>query len=89
MSPVATKLYRVAVAIATVVAALRIGRGVWRLLRPSHPWDGGDLGMRWREVHAWFDGLPVYGQILTADYPPGSYTIFWPFLGWTDLDGGR
>ena len=33
-------------------------------------------------MQAWFAGIPVYGNILTAVYPPASYAILWPFLGW-------
>jgi hypothetical protein len=89
MTLVSGRASRIVLAIGGVIAALRIGRGLERLLFPTHDWDAGDLGMRWREVHAWFDGLPVYGQIPTADYPPGSYPVFWLFIGWADFGVGR
>jgi hypothetical protein len=89
MTLVSGRASRIVLAIGGVIAALRIGRGLERLLFPTHDWDAGDLGMRWREVNAWFDGLPVYGQIPTADYPPGSYPAFWLFIGWADFGVGR
>ncbi|HUF71081.1 MAG TPA: glycosyltransferase family 87 protein [Longimicrobiales bacterium] len=77
------------VAVAGVIAALRVGFGVRRLLFPTHEYDGGDLVLRWREVQAWFEGAAVYGTIGSADYPPASYPMFWPFIGWTDIAVGR
>jgi hypothetical protein len=41
-----------------------------------------DLKKRHIEVGAWFAGEPVYGAIESADYPPASYPVFWPFIGW-------
>ncbi len=45
--------------------------------------------MRWLEVQYWFAGLPVYGGLEHADYPPASYVMLWPALGWLDVDGAR
>ncbi len=44
-----------------------------------------DFGLRYIETNAWFGGDQVYGAIDTADYPPASYAIFWPFMGWLSL----
>jgi hypothetical protein len=38
--------------------------------------------MRQQEVKAWFRGEPVYGAVATAVYPPASYAILWPLVGW-------
>ena len=35
------------------------------------------------EVQAWFAGQPVYAAIGCAVYPPATYVLLWPFLGWT------
>ena len=48
-----------------------------------------DLLFRYLEVQTWFAGKQVYGAIETADYPPASYAIFWPFLGWASLAMAR
>ncbi len=86
---VRSRLYLGAVVIAGAAAALRLWFALERLLFPVHRFDAGDLGMRWREVQAWFSGQPVYGRILTADYPPASYPVFWPFIGWVGFDHAR
>ena len=51
-----------------------------------------DLGSRYKEVQLWFAGLPVYrivpdetGIFPPGDYPPASYTILWPLVGWLPL----
>ncbi len=41
-----------------------------------------DLEQRYREVLAWFSGETVYGEINTAVYPPASYTMLYPSVGY-------
>lgn len=48
-----------------------------------------DFIRRYIETIAWFGGEQVYGAIDTADYPPASYAIFWPFMGWLTLPAAR
>ena len=40
-------------------------------------------------VHRWFASLPVYSEISSAVYPPATYAILWPFLGWLESDEAR
>jgi hypothetical protein len=54
--------------------------GLWQV----HP-GAIDLKQRYEEVHYWFAGKSVYGQLKTATYPPASYAIVWPLLGWLTL----
>ena len=75
---------RTVLGMAAAAAAVRLGFAFERLLFPSGRFDAGDLRMRWEETQAWFAGLPVYGAIPTADYPPAGYPVLWPFIGWTD-----
>jgi hypothetical protein len=77
-------LLRLAVALMAVLALLKLGDEFFRLLWASG-FGANDLALRHRDVQAWFEGLPVYGQIATAVYPPASYAILWPFLGWLDI----
>ena len=56
---------------------LSLGKQIWRLL-----WDTGWLGavdLKWRhgEVHSFFAGRRVM-----SPYPPASYAILWPLIGW-------
>ena len=59
-------------------------RQITRHRAVSAAWTSGCAGWRCR---AWFAGLPVYGSLEHADYPPASYAILWPALGWLDLAG--
>jgi len=59
--------------------------------------DGGqnaaDLRARHDEVQRWFSGKPVYGEVVDggvgATYPPQSFVVLWPFLGWNTLSAAR
>jgi hypothetical protein len=80
----------------TCVAVSMAAAAVWRLghALPLLIWgEGGysafDLQLRHREVGRWFAGLSVYGDIERGDYPPASYLILWPLLGWLDVFGAR
>ena len=53
------------------------------------PWAALDLEYRYAEVQRWFAAMPVYGELENADYPPASYVILWPLLGWLPLEAAR
>jgi hypothetical protein len=70
--------------------------GLWRLSTAlpflmwvaelPHPTD---LHARFHETSGWFAGIferPVGGR---ADYPPASYIVLWPLLGWLTLEHAR
>jgi hypothetical protein len=49
-----------------------------------------DLAMRFVGVGHWFAGGPLLGPLAPPmPYPPASYAILWPFLGWLDLSSAR
>jgi hypothetical protein len=82
-------LMRVAVVLLVVCAAVKLGMDVPRLLwAPPRP-NAVDLALRHREVHAWFAGQPVYRELKRAIYPPATYVMLWPFVGWLDLAPAR
>ena len=80
---------RLAVAVLSVCALLKLGEGFWRLLSPSSVTGANDLKFRHAEVQQWFAGQPVYAQSSYAVYPPASYAMLWPLLGWLDLLAAR
>ncbi len=41
-----------------------------------------DLLLRYTEVREWFAGRPVYGVVESADYPPATYLLLFPFVHW-------
>lgn len=91
-----TMLLRIAVGLMAVAAVVWLGYEFWRLLgEPAHigPWKvhlgAIDLKMRYQEVHKWFAGEPVYRELKDAVYPPASYAILWPLLGWLKLTAAK
>lgn len=85
---------RLAVTLMSVLALVWLGYQFWRLLSEADPiWASSpvgavDLKMRHEEVHGWFAGIPVYGGPNTG-YPPASFVLFWPLLGWLELTPAR
>src|SRR5215475_11010952 len=63
-----------------------------KLLWEQPPWGAADLKMRYQEVQLWFSGNPVYSgqaQAMHAVYPPASYAMLWPLLGWLAFTPAR
>ena len=83
--------------IMAIAAAGWLGYQFWRLLSPAPPiWPTSprgavDLLQRYNEVNHWYavPGQRTYYTIGTAVYPPASYVILWPFVGWTDAMTAR
>jgi hypothetical protein len=48
-----------------------------------------DLKIYHRWVQQWFAGLPLYTGPKPADYPPASFALLWPLLGWPELELAR
>jgi hypothetical protein len=65
---------------AAVTAALRWNGALEALvITPDAPVD---LLIRMDEVRRWFSGVTIYNDSHSANYPPASYTLLWPLLGW-------
>ena len=77
-----TTVLRVAVLIMIAIALVLLPYEFWRLVWYQGKTGAIDLGQRYREVHIWFAGQSVYTQNIQRTYPPASYVILWPFLGW-------
>ena len=56
-------------------------------------WGGAiDLTLRHRETHQWFAGQRVMSDSIPGGfvtYPPASYAIMWPLLGWLPVGPAR
>jgi hypothetical protein len=73
----------VAVTLMAVAAAYRLPVELGRLVfEPPGRGAAMDLLFRYAEVHAWFAGQPAYGVIESADYPPASYLLLFPWVHW-------
>lgn len=83
--------FLLAAAVVMFGAALaRVPSELWRLAaEPVGHGAAGDLRFRFIEVREWFSGRPVYGIIESADYPPASYLILIPLVGWPTLEMAR
>jgi len=87
-----TMLLRIAVGLMAFAALIWLGYEFWRLIwQPTdigtvriHP-GAIDLKLRHVAVHRWFAGERVYGAMRTETYPPASYVLLWPFLGWLEV----
>lgn len=77
------------VAYLAIAAVGRLSYALPRLVGDVEPWSAIDLKYRFREVEQWFSGGPVYGVLDGAVYPPASYVVLWPFIGWGSLDTAR
>jgi hypothetical protein len=64
----------------------RLEDGFSRLLWA--PAEAIDLKIRRAETRNWFAGQPVYTH-QAAVYPPASFALLWPLLGWLPLDAAR
>jgi hypothetical protein len=63
-----------------------------KLLRAEEPWGAVDLRYRYDEVQLWFAGRSVYfnqSNAIHAVYPPATYAILWPLMGWVEFFHAR
>lgn len=76
-------------AVMLCAAFFRLKYEIPRLLFDEGALGAIDLRIFHEFVHAWFSGLPVYGTMETANYPPASFLILWPLVGWVSETGAR
>ena len=79
----------IVVAALALLAAERLAVGFHALVAGGDRRAAVDLLSRRTEVQSWFAGEPVYGRIASAIYPPATYAMLWPLLGWTTPTAAR
>src|SRR5262245_45550348 len=84
-----TRILQVALTLMMLAAPPRVEFGLSRLLGEHAPQGAIDLKLRYNELHNWFSGTTVYGKMRTAVYPPATYVMLWPFLGWLTVTSAR
>jgi hypothetical protein len=84
-----TTFLRLAIVLMAVLALLKLGTEFWRLLLDTGPNGAKDLRYLHELVYRWFTGRHVYSDLKTAVYPPASYVILWPLLGWLAVTPAR
>lgn len=82
-------LLRIAISLMAVVAIVWLGYEFWRLLWQTGRWGAIDLRILQAWVNNWFAGVPLYGEVKSALYPPATYAILWPLLGWLAFSSAR
>ena len=73
----------------TLAAGARLTAGVVDLLWQPPPSGASDLAKRHFEVELWFSGEFDYDEMRGVKYPPASYVLFWPLLGWLPFQASR
>jgi hypothetical protein len=71
-----------AIGVLGLLALVRGGIELWRLVGMRHWLGAVDLNLRHGEIRRWFADLPVYTDSLHSGYPPATYVLLWPLLGW-------
>ena len=79
---------RILTGVLGLIASVRLGRAFLRLLFESGPSGAIDLKLRHEETLLWFSGGDVYG-LPRLTYPPGTYALLFPSLGWNNIDTAR
>ncbi len=85
----ASRILCLAIGLTLLSVMLRTLPGLHRLLFVEHPRGATDLLLRYAELQRWFAGAPVYGGTIYAAYPPASYMLLFPFIGWVDETAAR
>ncbi|MBN2576044.1 MAG: DUF2029 domain-containing protein [Deltaproteobacteria bacterium] len=80
---------RIALPVLAGLALLRFGFELWRLLSEPGSFGSNDLFARYGETQRWFADDPVYTSRAHAGYPPASYVLLWPLLGWLPWTSAR
>ena len=80
---------RLACAAMALLAVLKLGDEFRRLLLEQGHNGAVDTRIFNQLVREWFGGRPLYQELYTAVYPPASYVLLWPFVGWLDFTPAR
>jgi Glycosyltransferase family 87 len=87
-----TTILRVAVISMALFAIPWLVLNFVKLLLAQAPWGAVDLRLRYNEVQLWFAGNSVYTEqsnAIHAVYPPASYAMLWPLMGWLEYPHAR
>jgi hypothetical protein len=84
-----TTVLRLACAVMAVLAALKLGDEFRRLLLDTGHNGAVDTRIFNQLVREWFEGRPLYQDLVPAVHPPATYVLLWPLLGWLDFTPAR
>jgi hypothetical protein len=78
-------LFKFAISLISILAALRLGYEFWRLLLDKDMNGAIDLRITHQWVNLWFAGKPL-NKIY---FLPATYTMLWPLTGWLSFESAR
>ena len=82
-------LLSLSIAILVLLACLKIFDEFYRLVFLDSHNAAIDLKVLKRGVRLWFSDSAVPKELQTAMYPPASYAMLWPLIGWIKLSFAR
>jgi hypothetical protein len=83
------QVFWIVIALMATAAAWKLGNEFYRLVWDPGPIGAVDLKHLHRWVTSWFAGQPTYQQSNAAQYPPATYIMLWPLLGWMSFNAAR
>jgi hypothetical protein len=84
-----TRMLRILVVFLAALALLKLGDEFRRLVLEPGRNGAIDLRTRYDEVDRWFAGEPLYDLSKNALYPPATFVILWPLIGWLAFTPAR
>lgn len=91
-----TLILKISIALMSIAAIVWLGYEFWRFFWQPHylgNWQihpgAIDLHFRYKELSNWFASIPVYTEMNNVIYPPASYLMLWPFLGWLEFEPAK
>lgn len=85
----ATRLMGIALVLLTVFAVLKLGDELRRMIWDFETGSSYDLKGFYQQVSVWFAGRSIYAEFIMTVYPPATLVMWYPFLGWLQLDQVR
>jgi hypothetical protein len=82
-------ILRLAIVGMAIAAGIWLSYEFWRLLWQPGYWGAIDLRNRRPEVAQWVGGIDIYRSSVNALYPPATYVILWPLMGWLSETSNR
>ncbi|MCB0270302.1 MAG: DUF2029 domain-containing protein [Calditrichaeota bacterium] len=88
-TPFQLRLLQIAIGGMAIISVIWLGYEFWRLLFQVGDMGAIDLRNRHNELQTWIEGKNVYREHGTAMYPPASYVLLYPLMGWLSFGAAR
>jgi|SRR5215467_1662101 len=81
-------ILRLSIVLMVIAAISWLGYQYWRLIFFNGHMGAIDLKLRYEEIRLWVEHKNVY-EGASAKYPPASYVMLWPLIGWMKIQPAR